>query len=314
VETLHARGCGYAAPGEWIGSDNAPRLVTPHTTPSAGGGARLVNLSGRYLGDCPDGKRHRHVAGNPTGLFNAPAVQEGSGPLVLCEGPMDALSFIEAGHARTAALHNTSGVPWPALRGNVSAIVFAFDADETGRAGAAERAREAVRRGYEAHILPDGEGAYGGHSDPNDALQHGALSLDYVREVGAAPAESREAPADRRDPEAGGLPTAQPNGEEGGAEEHTAADLVAYWNGSEIGHLGRWIWERERAPVGDAGAGLYADRELHRWIKEKLEAGPGGTTQRERERLRWALWRLYAAFGPEDVPAGQIPMPPPQRR
>jgi len=66
-------------------------------------------------------------------------------------------------------------------------------------------------------------------------------------------------------------------------------------------------------PDGDVGAGLYADRELYKWIEEKLQAGPQGTTEQTQIRLRWVLWRLYAARGPEDVPEGQIPIPPMRR-
>ncbi|MCS4048182.1 hypothetical protein GGQ04_003341 [Salinibacter ruber] len=366
VETLHAYGCGFAPAGQWIGSDNAPRLVTPHTAPT-GDGSRLVNLSGRYLGTCPKEKRHRHIGGNPTALFNAAAIEGEStgsgGPLVICEGPLDALSFIEAGHARTVALHNTKGVPWTALRGSASALVFAFDADDTGTENAVERAREAVLRGHEAHVLPDGEGTYGGHSDPNEALQAGELSLAYLEEIGtdsaenpmegddlkqphgagdgtdsgragsnpennpmtdgangavpagkedentvsAGTAESRETAANGSGEEAGQSPTPEAKGKEDGAQEHTAADLVPYWNGSDIGHLGRWLWERGGVPDGpvgpsDCGGGVYADRELHEWVEEGLQAGPDKTTGTERDRLRRVLWRLYATHGPEDVP------------
>ena len=321
--TLHAYGCGFAPAGEWIGQDNAPRLVTPHTTPDE----RLVNLSGRFLGDCDPGQRHRHIGGNPTALFNASATREGSGPLVLCEGPLDALSFIEAGHDRAVALHNTDGVPWDALRGNAETLVFAFDRDDTGRKDAVERAREAVLRGYEAHVLPDGEGTYGGHGDPNDALQAGELTLDYLRAIGVneTPAESRGAAAKGSTPEATRCPTSRefgrgaPDGEheaadpDGGRDGGQATDLVPYWNGDNIGHLGRWLWERGGVPDGDVGAGLFADRELHVWVKEKLEAGPQGTSKRTQTRLRWVLWRLYAAHGPEEVPESQIPIPPMRR-
>lgn len=300
VETLHRYGCGFAPAGEWIGSDNAPRLVTPHTTaPGDDGRSRLVNLSGRFLGECEPGKRHRHIGGNPTALFNASAIVEGSGPLVICEGPLDALSFIEAGHSRAVALHNTAGVPWTALRGNAETLVFAFDADDTGTEDAIERAREAVLRGYEAHVLPDGEGTYGGHSDPNEALQTGELSLDYLQEMGGKTADSGDY---------------KNNPMKDGENAVTAADLVPYWNGADIGRLGRWLWERKGVPEGDVGAGLYADRGLHKWIAETLQAGPHGTTKQDQIRLRWVLWRLYAAHGPEDVPPRQIPVPPMQRK
>jgi hypothetical protein len=326
VETLHAYGCGFAPAGEWIGQDNAPRLVTPHTTPDG----RLVNLSGRFLGDCDPGHRHRHIGGNPTALFNASAIEDGDGPLVLCEGPLDALSFIEAGWERTVALHNTDGMPWDALRGNAEALVFAFDRDDTGREDATERAIEATRRGYGAHTLHD-EAAYRDHGDPNEALQAGELTLDYLKGVGTgpgedpggdgrsennpmrSPAEGAEVDADERSTGAGQSPVESTKSQNGGNVEPTAADLVPYWNGSDVGHLGRWLWERGGVPDGDVGGGLYADRELHVWIKEKLEAGPNGTSEQTQIRLRWVLWRLYAAHGPEEVPEGQIPIPPMRR-
>lgn len=314
VETLHRYGCGFAPAGEWIGANNAPRLVTPHTTAPGerpDGRPKLVNLSGRYLGECSKEKRHRHVTGNPTALFNASAIAKGGGPLVFCEGPLDALSFIEAGHSRAVALHNTGGVPWTALRGNASALVFAFDADDTGTEDAVERAREAVLRGYEAHVLPDGEGTYGGHSDPNEALQHGALNLLYLSDLAAAdsgnPMADRNAEKPHDDPDSGDSGNKPMTDDENAV---TTADLVPYWNGGDIGHLGRWIWERSPAPMGDAGGGLYADRALHKWIAGALQAGPHGTGEREKNRLRWVLWRLYARFGPEDVPEERIPVSP----
>ena len=354
VGTLYRHGCGFAPAGQWIGQDNAPRLVTPHTTPEG----RLVNLSGRFLGSCDPGQRHRHIGGNPTALFNASAIEDGDGPLVLCEGPLDALSFIEAGHDRTVALHNTDGLPWAALRGNAETLVFAFDRDDTGREDATERAREALIRGFDAHTLHD-EDSYAGHGDPNDALQAGELTLDYLEGIGTEAggsgrsknklmtdggsgpenkshdhrpecaaatgngrsenkphdrsAEGLESPADGTGPKAGQSPASQAAGGEGGGGTCEPADLAEYWNGTDVGHLGRWLWERGGVPEGDVGAGLYADRELHVWIKEKLEAGPQGTSEQTKIRLRWVLWLLYAAHGPEEVPESQIPIPPMRR-
>jgi hypothetical protein len=378
VETLYAHGCGYAAPGEWLDDDikkdgrymhRAPngRIVTPHTTP----GGRLVCLSGRAVEPCPDWLRKRHLDGHSPALFNALAIEGEpsgtSGPLVLCEGPFDALSFIEAGWKRTAALHNTDGVPWDALRGSVSALVFAFDRDDTGREDALKRAREAIRCAFDAYTLHD-EAAYQGHGDPNDALGAGELTLDYLEGIGtesggdgrsennpmhsadrdgeppdsgrgendpmtdgtngAVPAgkedenavsagttERPERPANGSGTDEGQSPTPEATGEEDGAQEHTAADLVLYWDGSDVGHLGRWLWERGGVPDGDCGGGVYADRELHEWIEEALQSGPGGTTEEERGRLRRVLWRLYATHGPEDVPeevVGYLATPTPE--
>ena len=369
VETLREYGCGCAAPGEWVDdhitNDNgthahrAPngRIVTPHTTARGDSQSRLVCLSGRAVPPCDDWLKKRHVKGNDTALFNAAAIATASSgdsidpsePLVICEGPFDALSFIEAGWQRAIALHNTKGVPWDLLRGNAETLVFAFDHDEeseTGQTDAPKRAREAVRRGFEAHTLHD-EDSYAGHGDPNDALQAGELTLDYLEGIGteaggsgrsknkshdhrperaAAPgngrsenkphdrsAEGPERPADGSGPKAGQSPASQAAGGEGGGGTCEPADLAEYWNGTDVGHLGRWLWERGGVPEGDVGAGLYADRELHEWIEEKLEAGPQGTSEQTKIRLRWVLWRLYAAHGPEEVPARQIPIPPMRR-
>ncbi|MCS3856537.1 hypothetical protein GGP78_003241 [Salinibacter ruber] len=361
AETLHAYGCGYAPPGEWPQDGKSfhrwenGRIVTPLTTPEG----RLINLHGRAVGECPRKKRHRYLDDNPNppvAYFNAAAINEETGPLVICEGPMDAFSFIVEGHARSVAIYNTDGVPWDDLRGSASALVFAFDYDEeseTGQTDAFKRATEAVRRGFDAHTLHD-EAAYAGHNDPNDALQAGELSLDYLEGIGtdsagsptgdtnsgkshegggnpgpggaendpmtdgangAVPAGKEdentvsagttgrpERPANGSGTDEGQSPTPEATGEEDGAQEHTAADLVLYWDGSDVGHLGRWLWERGGVPDGDCGGGVYADRELHEWIEEALQSGPGGTTEEERGRLRRVLWRLYATHGPEDVP------------
>jgi hypothetical protein len=83
----------------------------------------------------------------------------------------------------------------------------------------------------------------------------------------------------------------------------TAAGRRPRWT-CRSGRRGRWALR---------GSGAHADRELHVWVKEKLEAGPQGTSKRTQNRLRWVLWRLYAARGPEEVPEGQIPVPPMRR-
>jgi hypothetical protein len=370
VETLRAYGCGFAPAGEWPQDDSPKhrwkngRIVTPLTTPEG----RLINLHARAVGTCPRKKRHRYWPGNPTppaAYFNAPAIKDESfdsgEPLVICEGPMDALSFIVEGWERAVAIYNTDGVPWRALRDNADTLVFAFDHDEdseTGQTDAAERAGEAYWRGFNAHTLHD-EDSYAGHGDPNDALQAGELTLDYLEGIGTEAggsgrsknkpmtdegsgpenkshdhrperaaatgngrsenkphdrsAEGPERPADGTGPKAGQSPTTQATDGEAAGGAYEPADLVPYWNGDDVGHLGRWLWERGGVPEGDVGAGLYADRELHVWIKEKLEAGPQGTSERAQTRLRWVLWRLYAAHGPEEVPEGQIPVPPMRR-
>jgi hypothetical protein len=219
IDTLYRYGCGYAEPGAWLEDGvqkggrhvhRSPRgrIVTPHTTPEG----ELVNLYGRAAGTGEGWLKHRHLKGNPKGLFNGQAIREGEGPLVVCEASLDALSVIEAGHARTVAVHGKSGLPWPALRGRVRHVVFALDTDAGKEAR--QQAREAALRGYTAHLLP--AEAYGGAGDASEALQAGALDLSYVFDL-ARPAtaqppapteatdrpEGPEKPPDRRKPAEG---------------------------------------------------------------------------------------------------------------
>jgi len=336
IDTLYDHGCGFAPPGKWIQDDvtnekgthihRAPngRIVTPHTTLTDTSDVQLISLCGRAVPPCPEWLQKRHVDGNPTGIFNASVIgSKNHLPVVLCEGPMDALSLIEKGWKRAMALHNTSGVPWSVIKGNAEVLVFAFDNDETGQEDAVKRAREAVMRGFEAHVLPGETGAYGGEGDPNEALQAGALDLSYLAglsdsgpdKTGSSGREERSSPREGAGEDA--LEGTQEGSEwpvierikarDGNFNPASPKDLVSYWGGQDIGYLGRWVWTAE-IPVGAVEDVLYADRSLHRWIVSELEKGPGEAE--DTERLRWVLWRLYAAYGPEKVPEWQVPDPP----
>lgn len=332
VDTLHRYGCGYAAPGEWL-QDTGPngskhrapagRIVTPHTTPDG----RLVNLYGREASsDAPRWRKHRHLDG-PKGVFNAGAIPDGSGPLVVCESSLDALSFIEAGHARTVAVHGKTGLPWKALRGNVGAVVIALDED--AETEAVDTAREAVLRGYEAHLMPPD--AYGGHGDPNAALQEGALDVSYVKgltggasqsEGGAhakentPPEDAAETPLKDGGEDSGSVPKLPPEARirarERPEEWHPSApeDLIPYWGGNDIGVLGEWLWTHpEPIPDGPLHCerGFHVDFVLKKWIVQTLEDGPDRTEEKNVKRLRRVLLRLYAAFSEE----GHGPPPKP---
>ena len=71
-----------------------PRRL-PHTTPDG----HLVNLYGRAVGTAaqvPKAKRHDHLPGEK-GYFNGTALQEGDGPLWVCEGAFDAAAGLSGG-------------------------------------------------------------------------------------------------------------------------------------------------------------------------------------------------------------------------
>src|SRR2546428_1224357 len=118
-------GVGYAAPGTWPHAARdwrGGRVVFPHTTPEG----CLVNLYGRAVDTAeqvPKAKRHDHLPG-AKGYFNAAALQQGVGPLWVCEGAFDALALLAAGCTRVVAIFGVHGWRWDWVR-QVGEGVFA---------------------------------------------------------------------------------------------------------------------------------------------------------------------------------------------
>ncbi len=180
-------GLGYAVRGTWEHKGSGKslcrdwkwgRVVAPMTDSQG----RLVNLYGRAVGeDDKVPKRMRHdKLGGEGGLFNARALREGDGPLWVCEGVFDALALIADGKQRSVALIGVNGWRWEQAR-EVQEMVLAFDADQTGRQKALERAREARLRGKRVWILPPE--VYGGHKDASEAWAAGVLRLPESEET-----------------------------------------------------------------------------------------------------------------------------------
>jgi hypothetical protein len=152
-------------------------VVFPHATPDG----RLVNLYGRAVGTAeqvPRAKRHDHLPG-AKGYCNAAALQEGDGPLWVCEGAFDALALLAAGVPRVVAIFGVQGWRWEWAR-EVPELVFALDADAAGQQQWRALAREAALRGKRVAVLEPA--AYGGHKDVSAAWAAGVLA------VGAGPA------------------------------------------------------------------------------------------------------------------------------
>jgi DNA primase len=126
----------------------------------------------------PKAERHDHLPG-AKGYFNATALQEGDGPLWVCEGAFDALALLAAGVARVVAIFGVQGWCWAWAR-DVRALVFALDADAAGQQQWRQLARQAARRGKQVAGLEPA--AYGGHKDVSAAWAAGVLA------VGAGPA------------------------------------------------------------------------------------------------------------------------------
>ena len=160
-------GLGYAAPGRWLGREGGGRVVFPHTNPAGD----VVNLYGRAVGNVPNLK-HDHLSG-PKGMFNAPALL--ADKCYITEGPFDAISFMAAGYANTAAVFGVAGMRWEWLRAR--RVVFCLDADKAGQEAWRKLALEGYTRGYEVAFADPA--TYGGCKDANEAwVTHGRLSLD----------------------------------------------------------------------------------------------------------------------------------------
>ena len=169
-------GVGYAAPGTWSHAARdwrGGRVVFPHTMPDG----HLVNLYGRAVDtaeEVPKAKRHDHLPGEK-GYFNAAALQAGAGPLWVCEGAFDALALRAAGVSRVVAIFGVHGWRWDWVR-EISALVFALDADTAGQQQWRTLARQAALRGKRVAVLPPH--AYGGWKDVSEAWTAGVLYLD----------------------------------------------------------------------------------------------------------------------------------------
>jgi DNA primase len=86
--------------------------------------------------------------------------------LIVCEGPLDALSFFCAGIRNVSCTYSATDIP-PAFldateKGNVRRVLIAFDSDEAGDRGAArfadllgERGIASARMKYPAHSGED---------------------------------------------------------------------------------------------------------------------------------------------------------------
>src|SRR5712691_3036177 len=190
-------GVGYAAPGTWPHKARdwrGGRVVFPHTTPDG----RLVNLYGRAVGTAaqvPKAKRHDHLPGEK-GYFNGTALQEGDGPLWVCEGAFDALALLAAGVPRVVAIFGVQGWRWEWVRA-VRALVFALDADAAGQQQWRQLARQAALRGKRVAGLP--AEAYGGLKDASAAGAAGVLCVGERPEAARQHAERLEMPEEVRE-------------------------------------------------------------------------------------------------------------------
>jgi len=201
-------GAGYAAPGTWPGEAawGPGRIVYPLHDARTG---RVVSLLGRACVDDTTlptggraGKAQLKLRDCPVGVWPggqaARARREGQ-PLVLVEGPADALALLALGGVppivALAGTHNP--LTLDVLRSLVG-LIIAFDEDDAGRAASRRLAADLELLGIPHHAPPAGWlGA--GATDPADlaAVSNRAHLQECVR-AGDRPSVSPEERAYRR--------------------------------------------------------------------------------------------------------------------
>jgi len=194
-------GAGYAGPNAWPGDTGraAGRIVYPLADALTG---RIVSAAGRLAVDAsptwPEkqraafkGLKQRKLAGCPAGVWphaSIVAARERGRPLVLVEGPADALALLQ--HADAAgldvlALMGTAGVlPLAALDG-LPGVVLALDTDGPGRRAADElRTRLALAGVRTATVAGDwlGDATDAGELPTGDAARY-AAAVAAVRDA-----------------------------------------------------------------------------------------------------------------------------------
>jgi len=174
-------GAGYAPPGLWPGDQarKVGRLVFPLADPCTG---RVVSAVGRLCQDedpsWPAAHRalfrrvkQRKLKDCPAGIWpvaNLAAAQAGGHPLVLVEGPGDALALRQgaSGGLHVVALTGTAPVlPVAALRA-LPGVVLALDGDGPGAAAARALRADLAIAGVPAVLMPPDWLGHDGAKDP----------------------------------------------------------------------------------------------------------------------------------------------------
>ena len=147
---------------------------------------KLVTASGRRIEDAPDFSKVTTASRRGAGLFWTPGARTDEGPILLVEGPADALSLAACGVPAVARVA-TDFPPWLPLWAAFRPLYVAWDTDGTGESKAQAVADACARTGARCYRLrpPEGTG-----KDWNDALQ--AIGVDALREylesaIGAPP-------------------------------------------------------------------------------------------------------------------------------
>ncbi|QDT07438.1 DNA primase [Rubripirellula lacrimiformis] len=113
--------------------------------------AGVGEIYGRRIDNAAKSK-HFYLPGPHQGVFNAEALTA-SDEIILCESPIDAVTFWAAGYRNVTACFGTNGFTddlRKAFRSHdIKRILIAFDSDEAGNNGAERIGKELIDEGYE---------------------------------------------------------------------------------------------------------------------------------------------------------------------
>lgn len=119
--------------------------------------------------DCRDKKKMRVEKGGTPILFGWQAIPENAREVVICEGELDALSWWALRHPALSVPNGATGHSWVENEFDhlerFDTIYIAFDADETGRKGAAQLVERLGRERCKVVKMPHG------FKDANDLLR-----------------------------------------------------------------------------------------------------------------------------------------------
>ncbi len=137
---------------------------------------KLVTASGRRIEDAPEFSKVTTASRRGSGVFWTPGARTDDGPILLVEGPADALSLAACGFPAVARVA-TDFPPWLPRWAAFRDLYIAWDTDTTGEGKTQAAADACARTGARCYRLrpPEGTG-----KDWNDALQ--AIGADALRE------------------------------------------------------------------------------------------------------------------------------------
>jgi len=164
-------GVGYTAPGAWPGDRDRQvgRIAYPLGDPSTG---RIVSAMGRLAVDASTqwsdeavarfkAVKQRKLTGCPAGVWPVESLMAARGqrrPLVLVEGPADALTLLQhpAVPCAVVALAGTASVlPMESLKG-VAGVILALDADDGGVKATRKLRVDLAVAGIAVEVMPPG--------------------------------------------------------------------------------------------------------------------------------------------------------------